>query len=365
VVSRDSGAKKDTSDKIQTYFESAYNFAGIERLLVAGRLDRAFDVLLEFSPLFDQAVLIVNDAKYGGSGGWLATTSVHVNAPEIALHEIGHSFAGLADEYWAGEQFASERPNMTRERDPDRIVWKNWLGYKDVDIYPHSEDPTWFRPHQNCKMRVLNPEFCPVCTETIVKRIHALINPVTSHRPDSSDMVLTIIDSIAFAVEVVGPTPNTIHSIWKINDQMVSRNVFDFTLVAGEINDDLQDIDLSIVDTTLFIRDTVHQKMQTVVVSWQVQKEQFTAINDFNEFKGLRIYPNPASERLIVEIEGDETNSTSPKRIEVLGIRGQRVYNAKMWQNQHVIDMGKLKGGSYLLRISDDDKSSLLTIIKQ
>jgi hypothetical protein len=36
------------------------------------------------------------------AGGQIATSSLHSSANEIAIHELGHSFARLKDEYYAG-----------------------------------------------------------------------------------------------------------------------------------------------------------------------------------------------------------------------------------------------------------------------
>jgi hypothetical protein len=104
----------------------------------------------------------------------MATTSTHSSVPEILLHEIGHSFANLADEYWAGDVYAGEYANMTSNSDENTITWKDFLGINDVGIYPYEESPSWYRPHQNCKMRYLGSEFCEVCKNEIEQKILTL-----------------------------------------------------------------------------------------------------------------------------------------------------------------------------------------------
>ncbi len=48
----------------------------------------------------DIVIVLVNSANYGGAGGAVAwATSRNAKSFEIALHEIGHSFARLQDEY--------------------------------------------------------------------------------------------------------------------------------------------------------------------------------------------------------------------------------------------------------------------------
>ena len=42
---------------------------------------------------------VVNSTIYGGSGGSVGTYSLAGGATEIAIHEMGHTAFGLADEY--------------------------------------------------------------------------------------------------------------------------------------------------------------------------------------------------------------------------------------------------------------------------
>lgn len=59
------------------------------------------DVLDRSVPSIDRPIVLVlvNDQEYGGSGGAYAVASVHQDNAEIMLHELGHSFGLLADEY--------------------------------------------------------------------------------------------------------------------------------------------------------------------------------------------------------------------------------------------------------------------------
>jgi hypothetical protein len=59
----------------------------------------------------------VNDSEYGGSGGFPAIASIHSSSSELALHEIAHSFADLADEYDSAAPGYPEieKANTTRE----------------------------------------------------------------------------------------------------------------------------------------------------------------------------------------------------------------------------------------------------------
>ena len=59
----------------------------------------------------DVIVVVANSSRYGGSGGAVATLSMHSQSVEIALHEIGHTAFGLADEYDVGTCSLAAEPS--------------------------------------------------------------------------------------------------------------------------------------------------------------------------------------------------------------------------------------------------------------
>lgn len=360
VPSEESGAKKNPSDTLNNYFGSSFNSSGIERLLVAGKSYLAQEILFNQFPFFHQAVLIVNDAKYGGSGGWLATTSVHESAPEIALHEIGHSFAGLADEYWAGDQFARETSNLTQETDRNQIRWKNWLNFNDVDIYPHSESPTWLRPHQNCKMRVLNPDFCPVCREALVKQIHRLVNPIIHFEPEDEGLVLSE-DSITFRVELLHPQPSSLSAQWKINQELVSSSN-EWVAHRAEIDQKLNMVDLIIADTTHFVRDIVHEQDNTHSLSWFVELGETTSNRQPTLQQLVIVYPNPTSRDLFIKLP-EQTNHGSIL-LELRDVSGKLLYQDVLLEHTRSIEFASYPAGTYFLKFQDESRVMISRILK-
>ena len=81
--------------------------------------------------------IAVNDAQYGGSGGDFAVYAAgNVFALDDALHEVGHQFAGLADQYWTlGQDYSGAevtRPDLST--DPSGSKWAPWLGYDQPGI---------------------------------------------------------------------------------------------------------------------------------------------------------------------------------------------------------------------------------------
>ncbi|HEX9144966.1 MAG TPA: M64 family metallopeptidase, partial [Candidatus Binatia bacterium] len=103
VSSTDSGADDPvatggTGATVRTYFDATFGANGIRRLLVCNPTT-ALQVAAAQVPEFTVAVVVVTSTIYGGSGGGVATYSLAGGATEIAIHEMGHTAFGLADEY--------------------------------------------------------------------------------------------------------------------------------------------------------------------------------------------------------------------------------------------------------------------------
>ena len=103
VISNESGA--DHPERIPAVFKdtalaATYNCAGTQRLICVNT--SAVNSILGntlTSSQYDLTFVIVNDPEYGGSGGSIAVASTHPDVVELVLHELGHSFGLLADEY--------------------------------------------------------------------------------------------------------------------------------------------------------------------------------------------------------------------------------------------------------------------------
>lgn len=202
------------------YYQSTFDFFSIHRLLVPQNNTNIFNALSSNLPDYDQAFVVVNSPYYGGSGGAIATASSDPSSAEVAIHELGHSFAGLADEYWAGASYAAEKPNMTQNSNPATVKWKNWYALNNVGIYPHGSagmEATWYKPHQLCKMQYLGYPFCSVCKERIVDRIHGLVNVVDNIVPATNSFTLSNTNPVDFSVTTVKTIPSTIQVNWYLN----------------------------------------------------------------------------------------------------------------------------------------------------
>jgi hypothetical protein len=200
------------------YFGSTFDFGSIHRLVASPNNTSIFNVLSANLPQYHQGFVLVNSPYYGGSGGTFATATTNSSSAEIAIHEIGHSFASLADEYWAGDGYAGEKANMTKTSNPATVKWKNWVGINNVGVYAFGTSgtsATWYRPHQLCKMQYLGYPFCPVCAEAFVNRFHALVNMIDSYTPATT--AFTVSGTTTFTVSNLQTTSNTISIRWYLN----------------------------------------------------------------------------------------------------------------------------------------------------
>jgi hypothetical protein len=312
-------------NSVDNYFGSTFDFGNIHRLLVPVNVANIGSVLADNFPLYDQVFVLVNSPYYGGSGGAIATASNNESSSEVAIHEIGHSFAELSDEYWAGAGYAHESPNMTKQSNSSLVKWKNWVGFQNVGVYAHSEDPSWFRPHQNCKMRFLNVPFCPVCRETFVETIHELVDPVISYAPEET--VLEIQEGlIDFSIELIEPVPNTFKIRWIRNGEelSVSKDKPDLTLSVNSLATGENTISVQITDTTALTRSNNHFQQHVYEVTWSVNTDNITGIeiSSVRSEYEIEIYPNPVADQLTVSYSLPKNAMVN---IELIGADGKRV----------------------------------------
>lgn len=228
------------------YFSSAFDVSSIHRLLV-GQSFQVQNVAFANFPQYDQVLLIVNDNEYGGSGGSIATGSVNGAAAEIMIHEIGHSFANLGDEYWFN---CSEVRNRTANNNPATIIWKNWLNSNGIGIYPigtSGPSASCYRPHQNCKMRALGQPFCAVCKEAIIDRIYQLVSPINGFSPAGNEIDFNI-DSMAFSLDLELPYPNTLKITWLLNGDTIRPSVDSIVLANSELQAGQNNLQVIVTD---------------------------------------------------------------------------------------------------------------------
>lgn len=345
---------------VNNYFGSTFDYAGIHRLLVSTNTTKIANVLAANMPSFDQAFILVNSPYYGGSGGQHAISSIHPQGPEVSIHEIGHSIAQLADEYWAGQNYAREKSNLTKETNPALVKWKNWYNEQGVGIYPHAESPSWNRPHQNCKMRSLGNLFCAVCRESIVERFHQLVTPLDSWSPVNST-VSSGSESLAFTLQLLKPNPNTIDTKWTLNGQKIKNNNNVLELNINDLQPGNNALTATVLDTSSFSRSASHGNLHLYTVNWTITHTPNGILTESEAKKlDLEFYPNPVSDFLHIKYNLDKP---SDLMLDVLALDGKKLLSKKVKRQipgEYQIDLPlqKLKPGIYLLQVTFNGTSS-------
>lgn len=384
VISEESGAKHPNTaadcgsastqvpvSNPKTYFGCSFDSYNIHRLVVPNNVVNIVNVLSAQFPAYDQVLIIANSPYYGGSGGSFATSTKETSSPEIIAHELAHSFANLADEYYAGDQYASERANMTRVTDSQQVKWKNWMGVNLIGIFQHccgGNSSQWYKPHESCKMQFLGRPFCSVCAETIVERIHSMVNPIAAYQPQSA----TINSADRFIrfklTELMKPLPNTLKISWNLNGTLLSGKADSLVLDQNMLAEGLHKLTVSVVDTSTLVRIDKHATIHSSMVTWNINKTATNVrLRGTDNRIGWSVYPNPASDVLNVSFEADRRTDLSVRIISTEG-KTIRLAASKTRVDGHfflTIPIADLPSGVYLLRFEFDNSFQSRLFVKK
>ncbi|MFO7789011.1 MAG: M64 family metallopeptidase [Bacteroidales bacterium] len=179
----------------QTVADAQFYTFGSERYLTTMAYHKLSD--LAAAVPHDQVVMLVNSDKYGGGGVFNHFSVVSAGnelSYRVFMHEFGHAFGGLADEYYTSStayvrhpalKYEPIEPNVTTLVDfdakwqdmvhdtvpvptPDTEQYKNVVGAFEGARYLHKG---MYRPHRNCLMKSIDADFCPVCRKIISKMV--------------------------------------------------------------------------------------------------------------------------------------------------------------------------------------------------
>jgi len=142
--SQDSGCDEPTHGSFKnTSLNATFNSLGSERYLLTED-NKSLQNVAAHVP-FDALVIMVNTKRYGGGGIYnffCTSTSDNQWNEYVFIHEIGHSFAGLADEYYTSSVAYSEfypkgveplEPNITALLEPGELKWKK-IADQNIEI---------------------------------------------------------------------------------------------------------------------------------------------------------------------------------------------------------------------------------------
>lgn len=190
---------------VGTHYDTFYS----DRYLMTQDIHRLYDVLSGVP--FEHIIVLVNSDTYGGGGIYnqlTVTTSDHPTFHQVLVHEFGHAYAGLGDEYFYDDAYESMYPADTEPWEPNLTTLVDFQS-KWADMVPKSTPiptpadpkvPSYrkitnekeqrmldaatqrvgvfegggyqskgvYRPAQECRMKVNEvSSFCPVCSRAI------------------------------------------------------------------------------------------------------------------------------------------------------------------------------------------------------
>ena len=218
--SRESGVSVPLKNQWRdTAFGSHYSTFYSSRYLTTPHVQKLHDSLSGIP--YEHIIILVNTTEYGGGGIYnsyqIAAADNQFTLP-VAVHEFGHSFGGLADEYfYAGEEddtypldiepwepnittlvdFKSKWADMVASDTPIPTPWKedNLSREEKMKRSAKDKDETKvevigayegggykskgvYRPVETCRMRDnYHPTFCPVCERALTKLIEFYTAP--------------------------------------------------------------------------------------------------------------------------------------------------------------------------------------------
>ena len=202
--SRDSGVSIPHQGLwVDTPLMSAYDTFYMDRYLTTLHLRRLYDIMTGIP--FEHFIILANTEEYGGGGIYNSYTMASARSRrfklEVIVHEFGHSFGGLGDEYAYDDMYETHYPADTEPWEPNLTTlhdfsskWADMLeASTPVPTPPDGRDPTTrvgvyegagyqsrgvYRPVQECRMKVNQvKEFCPVCQRAIRRIVDFYTKP--------------------------------------------------------------------------------------------------------------------------------------------------------------------------------------------
>ncbi|MDR3129340.1 MAG: IgA Peptidase M64 [Tannerellaceae bacterium] len=179
---------------VHTPLHTSFHTFSIDRYLTTVDIPAVCDARWDVP--CDALVLLVNTPVYGGAGiyNFYATVAAdNDRSPHIFIHELGHSFAGLADEYFTSEvAYNNFYPLDCEPWEPNITTLVRFVDKWNDLLLPGTPVPTplmapydvlpgvfegagysskgIYRPMDHCMMRDYAP-FCPACSRAILEMI--------------------------------------------------------------------------------------------------------------------------------------------------------------------------------------------------
>lgn len=194
----------------QTPAGAHYDTFYSNRYLMTSEMHRIYDLLSGIP--FEHIIVLVNSSTYGGGGIYnqlTVTTSDHPTFRPVLVHEFGHAYGGLGDEYFYDDGYETMYPADTEPWEPNLTTlvdfdskWADMVPKGTPIPTPPAKTPEKkrgkkltereqlnaltqrvgvfegggyqskgvYRPAQECRMKINEVEnFCPVCSRALVR----------------------------------------------------------------------------------------------------------------------------------------------------------------------------------------------------
>ncbi|MCR8892733.1 IgA Peptidase M64 [uncultured Bacteroides sp.] len=182
------------STAVSSHFDTFYS----DRYLTSSSVNDIHDLLAGIP--YEHIIILANTDTYGGGGiynSFTLTTAHHSKFEPVVVHEFGHSFGGLADEYAYTDAPSPLYPydvepweqNITTLVDfeskwsdmlpkdivvPTKITSDNYSSTEALGVYQGAgySMKGIYRPVPDCRMRTNEAKaFCPVCQRSLQRLI--------------------------------------------------------------------------------------------------------------------------------------------------------------------------------------------------
>ncbi|MBU3838772.1 MAG: IgA Peptidase M64 [Candidatus Phocaeicola faecigallinarum] len=182
------------STAVSSHFDTFYS----DRYLTSSSVNDIHDLLAGIP--YEHIIILANTDTYGGGGiynSFTLTTAHHSKFEPVVVHEFGHSFGGLADEYaytdapsplypydvepWEQNittlvDFESKWSDMLPKgfASPTKITKDNYSSTEALGVYEGAgySMKGIYRPVPDCRMRTNEAKaFCPVCQRALQRLI--------------------------------------------------------------------------------------------------------------------------------------------------------------------------------------------------
>jgi hypothetical protein len=163
------------------------------------------------------AIVFVNKGTLGTGGGGIAV--IGGREDDTVIHEWGHAFAGLADEYidMVHRGAGKDAPNVSGSSDPKTVRWAHWIALDapGIGVYEGAagmQRGAWKPTTGGCVMDH-GRTYCRVCREAVVTTIYRYVDPIEAASPDPKD-ALSLSASRVFEVTVMRPASHALEVRW-------------------------------------------------------------------------------------------------------------------------------------------------------